>query len=46
LGCRSLDIIHVASAVELERKTFLAFDERQRKLARAVGLKLLIPRKA
>lgn len=39
LGCRSLDILHVASALTLKRRYFLTFDERQRKLARAVGLK-------
>lgn len=43
LGCRSLDIIHVASALELEFKKFLTFDARQQQLARAVGLKLVVP---
>jgi predicted nucleic acid-binding protein len=42
LGCRSLDILHVASAVALKRRYFLSFDLRQRSLARAVGLKLLV----
>lgn len=41
LGCRSLDVIHVASAIELGRKSFLTFDVRQRQLARAAGLKVL-----
>ncbi len=39
LGCRSLDVLHVASALELGRRHFLTFDLRQRRLARAVGLK-------
>ena len=43
LGCRSLDVLHVASALELELKNFLTFDLRQRKLAKAVGLKLIVP---
>jgi predicted nucleic acid-binding protein len=43
LGCRSLDIIHVASALELELTRFATFDERQLQLARAVGLKVIVP---
>lgn len=43
LSCRTLDIVHVASAVTLERRHFLTFDLRQRKLAQAAGLKLAIP---
>jgi predicted nucleic acid-binding protein len=43
VGCRSLDVLHVASALELERKHFLTFDARQQRLARAVGLRPLIP---
>ena len=42
LGCRSLDVLHVASALELQLKSFLTFDLRQRRLARAAGLKLVI----
>jgi predicted nucleic acid-binding protein len=38
IGCRSLDVLHVASALELQLKDFLTFDRRQQKLARAVGL--------
>jgi hypothetical protein len=41
LSCRSLDILHVASALALNRKAFLTFDLRQLELARAVGLKLI-----
>ena len=43
LGCRSLDVLHVASALELGLRTFVTFDQRQQKLARAAGLKLMIP---
>lgn len=38
LGCRSLDILHVASALQLEARTFVTFDERQRELAFRAGL--------
>jgi len=38
LGTRSLDIIHVASALLLRPDVFCSFDERQRKLASAEGL--------
>jgi predicted nucleic acid-binding protein len=37
-GHRTLDILHVATAVHLGAKQFLTFDERQRRLARNVGL--------
>jgi predicted nucleic acid-binding protein len=43
LGCRSLDVLHVASALELGLRRFLTFDLRQRRLARAVGLKPVEP---
>jgi len=39
-GHRTLDILHVATAVHLGASTFLTFDERQRKLAHHAGLKL------
>ena len=39
LGNRTLDTLHVASALELEASSFWTFDERQSRLARAVGLK-------
>jgi len=39
LGGRTLDMLHVASALELKAKQFWTFDERQAKLARAEGLK-------
>lgn len=44
MGCRSLDVLHVACALELELANFLTFDVRQRRLARAVGLKIVTPR--
>jgi predicted nucleic acid-binding protein len=43
IGCRSLDILHVASALELEFKYFATFDVRQQQLARAAGLKVIVP---
>lgn len=39
LGTRSLDVLHVACALELKLSHFLSFDERQQKLAAAVGLR-------
>lgn len=39
LGTRSLDVLHVACALELKLRHFLTFDVRQRKLASAAGLK-------
>ena len=39
LGLRTLDTMHVASALELKAVHFWTFDERQKNLARAVGLK-------
>jgi predicted nucleic acid-binding protein len=41
LGCRTLDVLHVACALELGLAGFLTFDVRQRRLARAVGLKVV-----
>jgi predicted nucleic acid-binding protein len=38
LGVRTLDSLHVACAVELGAKKFWTFDERQARLAEAVGL--------
>lgn len=43
LGTRSLDVLHVASALELELRYFVTFDDRQRELARAVGLEVIGP---
>jgi predicted nucleic acid-binding protein len=41
LGTRSLDVLHVACALELKLRHFLTFDDRQRKLAPAVGLRTI-----
>jgi predicted nucleic acid-binding protein len=38
LGCRTLDIIHVAAALVLDAKEFVTFDARQGALAKVVGL--------
>jgi hypothetical protein len=38
LDTRTLDVIHVASAVALKADLFYTFDERQAKSARAIGL--------
>lgn len=43
IGCRSLDIVHIASAMELEFKYFATFDMRQQQLAQAAGLKIIVP---
>jgi predicted nucleic acid-binding protein len=44
LGCRTLDVLHVACALELGFTGFLTFDDRQRRLARSVGLNVLKPK--
>jgi len=38
LGCRTLDIIHVAAAFVLGAKEFVTFDTRQGALAKQAGL--------
>jgi predicted nucleic acid-binding protein len=38
LGCRTLDIIHVAAALVIGAKEFVTFDARQGALAKRVGL--------
>jgi len=38
LGCRTLDIIHVAAALAIGAKAFVTFDVRQEALAKRVGL--------
>jgi predicted nucleic acid-binding protein len=40
---RSLDILHVATALVIRVSAFVSFDERQRKVARRAGLKVLPP---
>lgn len=39
-GCRTLDILHVACALQLGVARFMSFDARQRKLAVKVGLRV------
>ncbi len=39
--CRTLDILHVAAALEFKAKTMASFDNRQRQLASSTGLSLL-----
>jgi predicted nucleic acid-binding protein len=43
LGTRSLDVLHVVSAMELGFRSFVTFDVRQQNLVKEVGLKLLVP---
>ncbi len=40
LGSRSLDILHVASAISIKVDKFLTLDRRQSELARSAGLKI------
>lgn len=37
LGCRTMDILHVACAMQLKPDVFLTFDHRQRELAQTTG---------
>lgn len=39
-GYRAFDILHVATALELDAKDFLSFDDGQRTLAKSSGLKV------
>lgn len=39
-GQRTIDLLHVAVALECEATVFVSFDQRQRKLAAAAGLKV------
>lgn len=41
VGTRTLDLLHVAAALLLRPDIFFTFDERQRKLAKAVRLRIL-----
>lgn len=41
IGTRSLDILHVACALELKARYFLTFDTQQKQLAAAEGLRLV-----
>jgi predicted nucleic acid-binding protein len=38
IGCRSGDLFHVAAAIEWEADCLVTFDERQKKMAKAIGL--------
>lgn len=40
LGCRTLDILHVAAAVVIGAKNFVTFDARQAALATKAGMKV------
>ena len=44
IGCRTLDALHVATALTLGLRSFVTFDRRQQRLARATGLKTVTPR--
>ena len=39
IGSRSLDVLHVAAALVMRAEVLLSFDDNQRKLAKAVGLR-------
>lgn len=43
LGCRTLDILHVVCAHLIEADTFISYDQRQKQLARAIGLNVQTP---
>lgn len=42
LGCRTIDIFHVACAVELQASAFMTFDNRQTELALFAGLQIAV----
>jgi predicted nucleic acid-binding protein len=39
IGSRSLDVLHVAAALAMRADVLLSFDDNQRKLAKAAGLR-------
>ncbi len=41
LGTRTLDLIHIATALEIQATDFLSFDQRQRQAASAEGLNVM-----
>ncbi|MBL9219168.1 MAG: type II toxin-antitoxin system VapC family toxin [Opitutaceae bacterium] len=43
LGTRSLDVLHVASALELRARHFVTYDVRQSRLAASCSLKVIQP---
>jgi predicted nucleic acid-binding protein len=42
IGCRSGDLFHIAEAVAWKADHFLTFDERQKKMAKVAGLKVVM----
>jgi predicted nucleic acid-binding protein len=42
-GTRALDVLHVASALELQARRFVTYDSRQARLAEICGLKIIQP---
>ncbi len=42
-GTRTLDVLHVASALELNARRFVTYDSRQARLAKACGLNVIQP---
>jgi predicted nucleic acid-binding protein len=40
-GCRTMDIVHVACALQLAPESFVSFDSRQRRLAGHAGMQVL-----
>jgi hypothetical protein len=45
LGTRTLDVLHVATAVTLGHRAFVTYDDRQAALARKIGLRCVAPYK-
>jgi predicted nucleic acid-binding protein len=43
LGARAIDLLHVSCALELESELFLTTDQRQARLARVEGMKVVSP---
>jgi predicted nucleic acid-binding protein len=43
IGTRTLDVLHVATALTLGAKKFVSYDGRQGALAKKVGLRVLAP---
>lgn len=43
LGSRAMDVLHVSSALELDARWFVTYDQRQARLAEACGLKVVQP---
>ncbi len=43
LGTRTLDVLHVASALVLDCRVFVTYDDRQEKLAKVVGMRVMSP---